>query len=271
MSRWHTNCDNPDIFVDGVLPRCRNCEKAPSDTDITALEHAPDPPWTVPPDEPAGQLGLYWPPCVPYREDSPCGDEGLSDFGLRWLYDEPSAVSGSSEMDVLCHQRSSKSSISTISTVYSRPLKAGEFRLVSLEAPEHADPLVHLTLETYDRNNCPEYEATSYSWGGEDGDYTLSKPVFIGPNWDILFQTPNCWSMLQCLRPRNRTRNVWIDAICINQGDPRERAEQVDAMRETYRRSMRLVVYLGNDVVCAQNRDSYPLRCGLDDIERTSI
>ncbi|KAM7211566.1 Heterokaryon incompatibility protein (HET) domain containing protein [Rhypophila decipiens] len=290
MSRWHTNCDNPDIFVDGALPRCRNCGKAPSDTEITPPEHTPDPPWTIPPDEPAGQLSLYWPSCVQYRKDLsvdettsefglgwlfdgtlpvfPEEDEplwALSDFGLGWLFDGTLPVPPEEE-----NLFDSSSGLS-VSSLYPRCLKPREFRLMWLEPPERPDYPVHLTLETYDRDNCPEYEATSYLWGGEDGDYSPSEPVYIGPHWDILFQTKSCWSMLKYLRPWRGIRTVWIDAICINQGDLKEREDQVEAMRETYQRSMRLVVYLRDDVVQKRDQYSYPMRCGLEEIGKTQV
>lgn len=42
-------------------------------------------------------------------------------------------------------------------------------------------------------------------------------------------------------------RTLWIDAICINQEDPHERAEQVGLMRRIYKRASRLVIWLGKD------------------------
>ncbi|KAM7204883.1 Heterokaryon incompatibility protein (HET) domain containing protein [Rhypophila sp. PSN 637] len=156
------------------------------------------------------------------------------------------------------------------SSLYPRCLKPREFRLIWLEPPERPDYPVHLTLETYNRDHCPDYEAT-YLWGGEDGDYSPSEPVYIGPHWDILFQTKICWSMLKYLRPWRGIRTVWIDAICINQGDLKEREDQVEAMCETYQRSMRLVVYLGDDVVQKRDQYSYPMRCGLEEIRKTQV
>jgi hypothetical protein len=87
-----------------------------------------------------------------------------------------------------------------------------------------------LTLHTYTQDDCPEYETVSYTWGGEEGDSSLCKPIFLGPYWDVLFQTRNCWDMLKLLRPREGFRMVWVDAICINQRDKEEREDQVAKM-----------------------------------------
>ena len=96
--------------------------------------------------------------------------------------------------------------------------------------------------------DCPEYETVSYTWAGEDGDGSLCKPVYIGPFYDILLQTKNCWEMLRFMRPWRGTRMVWVDAICINQSDVLERNAQVGLMSKIYSAGSRVVVYLGPDI-----------------------
>ncbi|KAM7192885.1 Heterokaryon incompatibility protein (HET) domain containing protein, partial [Naviculisporaceae sp. PSN 640] len=268
MSRWHTHCDNPDIFVDKALPQCRNCGKSPSTSDVAPPEHAPPPPWTVPPDEEAGQLNLRWPACVPYRA-IPWTDDRFSDLGFAWLYSNSLVDSRSLDYAEMTLAPTEVPE-SSLSTVYPRRLGSEEFRLIILKPPQHPDDPVHLTLETYHRDNCPDYEATSYCWGGEEGDNSLSDHVFVGPHWDIILTTRNCRSMLQYLRPRRGLRTVWVDAICINQNDVIERGDQVAAMEKTYRRCMRLVVYLGADVVQRSNDDIYPIRRDLDQLYQAS-
>ncbi|KAK0749685.1 heterokaryon incompatibility protein-domain-containing protein [Schizothecium vesticola] len=55
--------------------------------------------------------------------------------------------------------------------------------------------------------------------------------------------------MLRYLRPSRGIRLVWIDAICINQDDPTEKALQVANMRSVYQQCSRVVIYLGADLV----------------------
>jgi hypothetical protein len=42
-------------------------------------------------------------------------------------------------------------------------------------------------------------------------------------------------------------RRIWIDAVCINQQDLRERSQQVSIMRDIYRSARDVVVWLGED------------------------
>lgn len=42
---------------------------------------------------------------------------------------------------------------------------------------------------------------------------------------------------------------MWIDAICINQMDLNERAQQVQLMAEIYRKASLVVVWLGEDAL----------------------
>jgi hypothetical protein len=136
-----------------------------------------------------------------------------------------------------------------ISPIYERRLTSNEFRLLRLCPVQNGDDPVHLTLHTYTHDDCPEYETVSYTWGGEEGDSSLCKPIFLGPYWDVLFQTRNCWDMLKLLRPREGFRMVWVDAICINQRDKEEREDQVAKMGRIYEDVLSVVVHLGQYLV----------------------
>ncbi|KAF5626154.1 hypothetical protein F52700_8871 [Fusarium sp. NRRL 52700] len=94
----------------------------------------------------------------------------------------------------------------------------------------------------------PQYESTSYTWAGENGDSSRCRPLYIGRYWDVALQTQNCWSMLESLRLPIGTRAVWVDAICINQSDIDERNSQVMKMSLRYKNCFRVVVYLGPDM-----------------------
>ena len=94
----------------------------------------------------------------------------------------------------------------SISTIYSATLAPNEFRLACLTAPTDKDSPIHLTLETYTDDNCPEYKPVSYTWEGEDGNNSLSSPIFIEPYWDVLLQTRNCWEILRFMRPTRGIR-----------------------------------------------------------------
>ncbi|RMJ17689.1 hypothetical protein CDV36_002708 [Fusarium kuroshium] len=159
------------------------------------------------------------------------------------------------------------------SPIYSRRLKDDEFRLLCLWAANDDTQPIHASLEAYRTDDCPEYEAVSYCWGGENGDATLCKPVFLGDYWDVLLQTSNCWSMLRYLRPRVGGRVIWVDAICIQQKDHQERESQVTMMGNIYERCLRAIVYLGEDVVRPQSHDNraYPARRDLDRVSAAAV
>lgn len=56
---------------------------------------------------------------------------------------------------------------------------------------------------------------------------------------------PNLRQALLHLRLPNLYRRLWIDAICINQGDNEEKANQIGFMRDIYKSATRTVVWLG--------------------------
>jgi hypothetical protein len=233
MLRWHAlSCERPDIFVQANVPRCRTCNTAPNLEKYIA-EKAQVSSFTLPPlDEELGEMNLYWPSCVPWTAPNPPEEltTPLDGFDRTHKLARPDPP---------------------LSFVYEETLAESDFRILRLSpAPDdNPDYPISGMLETYPRDECPEYETTSYMWAGEDGDNTACRPVFLGPNWDVLLQTRNCWNMLQYLRSRTVQHNIWVDAICINQQNDSERSNQVAVMGQIYRNCFRVVVYLGQDVV----------------------
>ncbi|RSL58699.1 hypothetical protein CEP54_007619 [Fusarium duplospermum] len=136
-----------------------------------------------------------------------------------------------------------------LSGPYLSTLRPNALRLICIEAANSPDYPLHLSLEVYDLDDCPEYEAVSYTWAGEDGDSTLSKPIYVGPFWDCLIQTNNCWEMLRFVRPWRGIRMLWVDAVCINQNNLSERSSQVANMGHIYSSCSRVIVYLGPDMI----------------------
>jgi Heterokaryon incompatibility protein (HET) len=55
----------------------------------------------------------------------------------------------------------------------------------------------------------------------------------------------NLWQALFRLRFENRSRILWIDALCINQADLNERNHQVTQMGKIYRNASTVVAWLG--------------------------
>lgn len=196
--------------------------------------------YDIPADKPLGQLNLRWPPSVPY---------------VRWE-DSREGVTPMSRPETATMVNNNDTQEDFAAGPYGRPnshvydkLGSREFRLIYLPAAKDQDSLIHLEMETFSFDDSPEYETTSYAWGGEDGDDSICCPIYVGEYYDVLLQTKNCQSMLQYLRPHRGVRVVWIDAICINQQDSREREVQVAQMRTIYQSCQRVVVYLGPTMV----------------------
>jgi hypothetical protein len=85
-----------------------------------------------------------------------------------------------------------------------------------------------------------EYEALSYTWGGEQSAASISC------NGNLFRVTENLFEALKTLRhPHSEDRYLWIDAVCINQKDPSEKAVQVRNMLTIYQKATRVMAWLG--------------------------
>ncbi|OOO14945.1 Heterokaryon incompatibility [Aspergillus oryzae] len=98
--------------------------------------------------------------------------------------------------------------------------------------------LVNYTLPTPGTEDYP-YEALSYVWGSEN------TPQYIIIDGQTLSVTENLYTTLLYLRERQLERLLWIDAICINQGDEDEKAQQIQFMPMIYGQASQVIVWLG--------------------------
>jgi hypothetical protein len=85
------------------------------------------------------------------------------------------------------------------------------------------------------------YEALSYVWGNP---IYVDSLQFPSGHLDI---TPNLAAALRHLRFPDRVRVLWVDAICINQGNLLERAQQVQIMGHIYAKARQVLCWLGRD------------------------
>ena len=86
----------------------------------------------------------------------------------------------------------------------------------------------------------PVYEALSYTWGDE------SHRRYISVNDQRFSVTSNLWAALRYLRHTSETRSLWVDAICINQEDVKEKNFMVSQMHVIYHNSKRVIAWLGD-------------------------
>lgn len=126
---------------------------------------------------------------------------------------------------------------------------SGFIRLIGLLPGKDCDPIC-CSLSTVNLEETPPFEALSYVWG----DAKNTKQIFCFDHGNApqtakptLQVTLNCWHALHRLRLEGLTRQLWIDAICINQKDLKERNQQVVLMGNLYRKAASVPVYLGQD------------------------
>ncbi|KAG4436197.1 hypothetical protein IFR05_008325 [Cadophora sp. M221] len=101
------------------------------------------------------------------------------------------------------------------------------------------------------------YEALSYTWGSSENpqniavvkmlteeaqDLSLEAPF---TREDTLSISQNLHDALKHLRRPHEARILWIDAICIDQSDEKERSREVSRMGDIYRRARQVVIWLG--------------------------
>ncbi|KAF1995071.1 HET-domain-containing protein, partial [Amniculicola lignicola CBS 123094] len=88
-------------------------------------------------------------------------------------------------------------------------------------------------------NQLVDYIALSYTWGGQ------GKSAEIEVNGCGMRVTENLYSALRHLRTEVEDQDFWVDAICIDQGNPDERSHQVGLMRRIYQEAFGVYVWLG--------------------------
>lgn len=118
-------------------------------------------------------------------------------------------------------------------------------RVIELWPGEGSDPF-RCSLHVVNLSEIPfPFEALSYVWGREQSEDVLLCCDSHGNILGALEMTLNLERALRALRLPNQRRTLWIDAICIRQDDPAERALQVSYMRSVYENATRVVVWLG--------------------------
>ncbi|KAF7193482.1 Heterokaryon incompatibility protein 6, OR allele [Pseudocercospora fuligena] len=88
-----------------------------------------------------------------------------------------------------------------------------------------------------------DYEALSYTWGSPKNPIAIA--VAQEDYYRTVKVTRNCAEALDALRLRDRPRLLWIDAMCINQKDEKEKSAQVSLMASIYRDAFRVTAWLG--------------------------
>ena len=109
------------------------------------------------------------------------------------------------------------------------------------------DGAIHVTLEKFLLDSAPPYRALSYTWGPAHGgsvphdgdriDFLMGERNHSVPT-NLVYAT-------QHLSDRKLRGYYWIDSLCIDQSNDKERSEQVTIMDKIFQRATAVDVWLG--------------------------
>ena len=118
---------------------------------------------------------------------------------------------------------------------------AKAIRLLDLHPAYEKQAEVRGRIRDANLDNRPSYKALSYVWGNPE----VTLPIIV--NGGTYRVTENCYAALQRLRNTDQSR-VWVDAVCINQGDDQEKSAQIPLMREIYSMAEEVIIWLGKSI-----------------------
>jgi hypothetical protein len=129
---------------------------------------------------------------------------------------------------------------------YKNLSRANDIRVIQLHPGLPDDVLkcrlVHLSLEDAQTAG---FEAVSYCWGRASEQVTLSLE-YEGNDNEFLISASVERLLKHLRREDGQIRTLWLDAICINQSDPMERAQQVSLMGTLYSVATTVNIWLGS-------------------------
>lgn len=126
----------------------------------------------------------------------------------------------------------------TISLVPDLVSKTEALQLTSEDQHSFERPLVGV-LETVSLASAPNFVALSYVWGSE-----TDKAPFILNGAEVQV-TKNLSIALRHLQQDTEQIWLWIDALCVDQSNVKEKNEQVLHMRDIYAAAESVTVWLG--------------------------
>lgn len=104
----------------------------------------------------------------------------------------------------------------------------------------YTDPVICELFEAYlDPDEIVPYAALSYVWGDE----SEKQQIYINEKRALV--TSNLFKALKSLRQMDKDKVLWVDAICIDQANNKEKGHQVGQMRLVYERAEEVIIWLG--------------------------
>jgi hypothetical protein len=110
--------------------------------------------------------------------------------------------------------------IGSMFTYIALPDPSKQFRLLSFQ-PSSTNTLIDCQLDVYDIADSLPYYAISYHYGDPSAVDTI---LVDGQETQV---NRNCWHALNQVRAQSRAGHFWVDSVCINQSDVKEKSLQV--------------------------------------------
>lgn len=93
-----------------------------------------------------------------------------------------------------------------------------------------------------------DFTALSYVWGQEDPGTSRRENrlvIYCGYHQHEVRLGPNCWSALWHISKTRGSLKIWVDALCIEQGNDEEKFQQIALMRTIYASTHTTYFWLG--------------------------
>jgi hypothetical protein len=124
--------------------------------------------------------------------------------------------------------------------IYQR-LNTDQFRILVLLPASSQDDTIRCHLVKAEFAKTSSYEALSYVWGTEPPFHEIEVN-------DLKFSIrPNLFYVLRRLRSSIKPLALWVDSICINQEDDKEKNEQITKMAQIYQNACSVCIWLGEE------------------------
>jgi hypothetical protein len=128
-------------------------------------------------------------------------------------------------------------------SVFSEPVDETSIRLLRFSQPE--DGVFVGKLQKFPAAGAPHYYAASYVWG--ERNYKGAAINLKTGRLPVLDRLVPFLHMVTRHGDFRATDWWWIDSLCINLDDPREREKQVRIMADIYKRARRAIIWLGEE------------------------
>ncbi|KAF3808824.1 hypothetical protein GCG54_00011015 [Colletotrichum gloeosporioides] len=148
-----------------------------------------------------------------------------------------------------------------------------EIRLLIVDPMDIAVNTVHASMEIVSLDGQPEYDALSYVWASSSPPRGERGKLYVDGH--ILDVTQTLFQALRSIGSYQKTlsRRIWVDAVCINQQDHREKSWQILLMASIYRLASTTYIFTNDNlqgIRAASQLDARKFRADINHFKRTA-